>query len=250
MIRNLAGVLLLGSGALMAEHEAIPRIAEAATVLNEIMKAPDKGIPQELLEDAYCVAIVPDVKKGAFIVGAQYGKGVMTCRTSSSSGWSGPSTVRIEGGSIGPQIGGGEMDVVLIVRNKTGAEKLMGNEFTFGAGAEVMAGPVGRAASAKTDAVMNAQILSYSRSRGVFAGVSLNGASLRSDDKDNEVIYGKAITHRAILTGGAPAPAAAKPLYAALNRHSVGKRTEIEAATPRTTTDAERSRTEERPKKK
>jgi lipid-binding SYLF domain-containing protein len=229
----LAG--LAGSAMLLAEHEAIPRIKEAAEVLNQIMAAPDKGIPQDLIGKAECIAIAPDVKKGAFIVGAQYGKGVMVCRAATASGWSGPSTIRVEGGSFGAQIGGGETDMILLVMNKQGAEKLMRNEFKLGASAGAMAGPVGRTAAADTDAAMNAQILSYSRSRGVFAGVSLDGSTLRSDDKDNEAIYGKPVTHKDILMGKVTPPATAQPLYATINRYT-GKKG----------TDTERSRTEKR----
>jgi lipid-binding SYLF domain-containing protein len=203
---------------LFATHEAVERIGRATEVFNEIMAAPDKGIPTDLLEGAKCIGIIPGMKKGGFIVGANYGKGVVVCRT--ATGWSGPSTVRIEGGSIGAQIGGGEVDVVLAVMNDEGARKLMREEFTLGADAGVMAGPVGRTAEAKTNPTMSAGILSWSRSRGLFAGVSLNGATLRDDKKDNEAIYGKAVRHEDILTGKVPAPAAAQPLYNALNKYS------------------------------
>lgn len=230
---------VLGASLMFGQGEATQRITEAANVFEEINSVPEKGIPQELLERAYCIAIIPGMKKGGFIIGAQYGKGVMTCRT--GTGFSGPSTVRIEGGSFGAQIGGGEVDVVLVVLNERGAEKLMNNEFTIGAEAGAMAGPVGRSASANTDAFMQAQILSYSRSRGAFAGVTLNGATLRSDDKDNAKLYGREISHREILMGKVKPPASAQPLYSALTKYHVGTKM-------KRTTGSERSRTTEKAK--
>lgn len=212
------GLATLAALPLFATHEAVERISRATEVFNEIMATPDKGIPTDLLERAKCIAIIPGMKKAGFIVGAKYGKGVMVCRT--ANGWSGPSTARIEGGSVGAQIGGGEVDVVLAVMNDEGARRLMRNEFTLGADAGVMAGPVGRSAQAGTDAKMTAGILAWSRSRGLFAGIALDGATLRSDDKDNEAIYAKHVTHEDILTGKVAPPSAAQPLYDALNKHS------------------------------
>jgi lipid-binding SYLF domain-containing protein len=203
------------STAFAAAPEAVKRIDESAKVLDEIMSAPDKGIPRDLFDKATCVGIVPGVKRAGFIVGAKYGKGILTCRDS-KYGWTGPSTVRIEGGNIGLQIGGGETDVVLMVMNDRGKERLLKSQFTIGGDASAMAGPVGRSAEAKTDAYMSAEILSYSRSRGAFAGVTLDGATLRSDDDDNAKIYGKRVNHEDILNGKVPPPASAKPLYAAL----------------------------------
>jgi len=197
------------------EPEAVKRIDESAKVLQEIMSAPDKGIPRDLFDKASCVAIVPGVKRAGFIVGAKYGKGVLTCRDP-KYGWTGPSTVRVEGGNIGLQIGGGETDLVLMVMNDRGKEKLMKSQFTIGGDAAAMAGPVGRSAEAKTDAFMRAEILAYSRSRGAFVGVAIDGATLRSDDDDNAKIYGKRVSHEEILMGKVPPPPAAKPLYAAL----------------------------------
>jgi lipid-binding SYLF domain-containing protein len=194
------------------------RIADAATVFHEIMSAPDKGIPREILEKAQCVGIVPGVKKAGFIVGAKYGKGILVCRT--DHGWSGPDTVIVEGGSFGFQIGAGETDVVLVVQNRSGEEKLMHDKFTIGASAGAMAGPVGRTASAETDAELHAEILSYSRSRGLFAGVDLGGATLRPDNNDNHALYGRDVTPKEILTGAVPPPAAANSLYAELNRYT------------------------------
>lgn len=219
-LRALAMFVLGTSAMFAAKSDAVTRIDDSATVFKEIMASPDNAIPNELLEKAVCIGIIPGMKKGGFIVGAQYGKGVLTCRT--ATGWSGPSTVRMEGGSFGLQIGAGEVDVVFVVMNKSGAEKLMKSEFTIGGEAGAMAGPVGRNASAKTDAYMRAEILSYSRSRGVFAGITLNGSTLRSDDKDNEAIYGKPVTHREILMGKVAVPAAAAPLMSAIQPY-VGK---------------------------
>jgi len=201
--------------AFAAEPEAVKRIDEAAKVFDEIMSAPDKGIPRDLFDKAKCIAIIPGVKRAGFIVGGKYGKGILTCRDE-KYGWTGPSTVRVEGGNFGLQIGGGETDVVLMVMNESGAEKLMRSQFTLGGDAAVMGGPVGREAEAKTDAYMRAEILAYSRSRGAFAGVAIEGATLRTDDDDNAKIYGKRLDHQDILKGKVPPPASAKPLYAAL----------------------------------
>jgi len=207
MKRLLVSLLLVAPGfvstSLAADEgrDADKRIHESALVLNEIMSAPDKGIPDDLLQKAQCVGIVPNLKRVGFIVGAKYGKGVLTCRTREGAAWSAPSTIRIEGGSVGLQIGAGETDLVFIVKNRGGEEKLMKDKFTFGGDASAMAGPVGRSTTAETDAVMKAEILSWSRSRGVFAGVSLEGATLRPDNDDNTKVYGHPVTQREILDG-------------------------------------------------
>jgi lipid-binding SYLF domain-containing protein len=193
-------------------------MSDATTVLHEIMAAPDKGIPQEILRKAQCVGIIPGVKKAGFIVGAKYGKGILVCHT--DQGWSGPSTVIVEGGSIGLQIGASETDAVLVVQNKSGQAKLMKDKFTIGASAGAMAGPVGRTAEAATDAQLHAEILSYSRSRGLFAGVDLGGATMRPDNDANRAVYGRSIMQSEILDGKVPQPAEAKNLYAELNRYS------------------------------
>ncbi|HTX36018.1 MAG TPA: lipid-binding SYLF domain-containing protein [Bryobacteraceae bacterium] len=193
------------------------RISDAGTVLHQIMSAPDRSIPQDILGNAQCVGIIPGVKKVGFILGAKYGKGIMVCRT--SSGWSAPSTVIIEGGSIGLQLGAGETDVVLVVQNRSGEQKLMQDKFTIGASGGAMAGPVGRTAQAETDAEMHAEILSYSRSRGLFAGVDLGGATLRPDNDANREVYGRPVTQREILYGEVAPPPAANGLYAELDRY-------------------------------
>lgn len=200
-------------------NEAHQRLHAATAVFGEIMAAPDKGIPKWALERAHCAVIVPAIKQGAFIIGAKYGKGVVACRKA-GGGWTGPSTVRIEGGSFGFQIGGGEVDAVLLVMNQQGKNKLIKSEFTLGAEAGAMAGPVGRSAKAETDALMHAKILSYSRSRGVFAGVALEGGTLRSDDHDNQALYGRTVTHEQILKGAVTVPKNARDLTSLLGKHS------------------------------
>jgi lipid-binding SYLF domain-containing protein len=217
--------LALTTSLLAIDNEPANRLGDAASVFSEIMAAPDKGIPQDLLEKAYCIVIVPSVKTGAFIVGAKYGKGVITCRTQGAS-WSGPATVRIEGGSIGFQIGLGETDLIFIVNHRSGMKSLDSDKFTIGGDASAMAGPVGRSTTAETDAMMHAEILSWSRSRGVFAGVSIEGATLRPDNDDNTKVYGRPVTQREILRGEVKAPQTAEPLYNELNRWAPYKKGE------------------------
>ncbi|HEY3442201.1 MAG TPA: lipid-binding SYLF domain-containing protein [Paludibaculum sp.] len=200
--------------------EAIKRVEASTRVMEEIMASPDKGIPKDLLDKAHCVVVVPGLKTGGFIVGAKYGKGVVACRKD-GGGWRGPATVRVEGGSVGFQIGAGEVDTVLLIMNASGAEKLRRSEFKIGGEAAAMAGPVGRAAQAETDAYMRAEILGYSRSRGVFAGVAITGSTLREDLGDNAVIYGRRLSNLEILEDarGTP-PAPAKTLLATLDSYS------------------------------
>ena len=200
--------------------KVVQRVEESARVLDEIMAAPDKGIPRELLANANCVAVIPSMKQAGFVFGGRYGKGVMTCRHPQGFGWTGPSTVRLEGGSFGLQIGGSATDVVLLVMNERGSEKLMRSKFTLGADAAVAAGPVGRMAQAQTDALMHAKILAYSRSRGVFAGLVLEGATLRPDDDDNRRLYGRSVEHEAILKGQVAALPSTGVLAATLNKYS------------------------------
>src|SRR2546427_1258346 len=172
------------------DDDTTKRLNAAADVLSEILGAPDKGIPQDLLDKAACAVIVPNVKKGAFIVGAKYGRGFIVCRRA-NKGWSAPAGVKVEGGSVGFQIGGSETDVVMLLMNQGAIDKLLSSKFTIGADASATAGPVGRTASAATDAQMHAQLLTYSRARGLFAGVSLDGATLRPDDDANKDLYGR-----------------------------------------------------------
>jgi lipid-binding SYLF domain-containing protein len=206
-----------------SQADAMKRIHAASEVFSEIMSAPDKGIPHEVLEKAQCIGIVPSLKRAGFIVGAKYGKGILTCRA--KSGWSAPSTIIIEGGSVGFQIGAGETDLVFVVMNPDGEEKLMKDKFTFGGDAAAMAGPVGRSAEAQTDAMLHAEILSYSRARGLFAGISLDGSTLRPDKEANRALYGREVMQREVLTGAVPHPAGSGELYSTLERYApVGRR--------------------------
>jgi lipid-binding SYLF domain-containing protein len=193
-------ILAASSTLLFAASDAPKRLDASADVLTEIMAAPDKGIPQDLLDKSECMVIVPGLKKGAFIIGGKYGKGFMSCRRA-GAGWSAPGAVRVEGGSFGFQIGGSETDVVLLVMNEGGVKKLLSSKFTVGVDASAAAGPVGRTSSAATDAQMHAEILTYSRARGLFAGVSLEGATLRPDEDWNKELYGKPMTNQEIVTG-------------------------------------------------
>lgn len=192
-------MLICGAAALSGADEHGQRLDDAGTVLDEVMAAADNGIPADLLSRANCVVIVPGLKKAAFIVGGRYGKGYVTCRRQSRAGWSAPATVRVEGGSFGLQLGATETDVIMLVMNKSGADRLMSSKFTIGGTAQVAAGPVGRTAAAETDAQMRAEILSYSRSRGIFAGVALQGATLRPDIDANEAMYRRRLTTKEIV---------------------------------------------------
>lgn len=196
------------------------RLDESAEVLKAAMDAPDQGIPRDLLEKANCVVIVPGVKKAAFIVGGKYGKGFLLCRKANDTGWGPPAAIRMEGGSVGFQIGASETDAVMLVMEPSGKTALLQSKFTLGGSASAAGGPVGRYSSAMTDAQMKAKILSYSRSRGAFAGVSLNGSTLRQDLDDNKELYGRKLTNRQILTGKVSPPAAASKLISMLNRLS------------------------------
>ncbi len=209
---------------LAKDNEPAQRLQEAAAVFSEVMSAPDKGIPQELLENAHCIVIVPDLKTGAFIVGGKYGKGYLLCRNKGGKGWSAPATVRIEGGSVGFQIGGSSTDLIMLVMTERGADKLLESKFTLGAEGSVAAGPVGRTATAQTDAQMHADILSWSRSQGLFAGISLQGATLRQDLDDNATLYGKKLENKDIVMKGVRAPKAAAKLLALLNKYSFRER--------------------------
>jgi lipid-binding SYLF domain-containing protein len=213
-------VMLAGAGLVFGASDAPARLDASADVLTEIMASPDKGIPQDLLDKSACVIIVPGLKKGAFIIGGKYGKGFISCRKDPGPGWSAPAAVRIEGGSFGLQIGGSETDVVMLLMNRSGVKKLLSSKFTLGADAQAAAGPVGRESSAETDAKLHAEILTYSRSRGLFAGISLQGATLRPDDDWNRELYGSGVPNEDIVLGTTNAPASASKLLAALNKFS------------------------------
>jgi lipid-binding SYLF domain-containing protein len=210
---------------LASDNEPAKRLSESTTVLSEIMATPDKGIPEELMEKAHCIVIVPDLKTAAFVVGGKYGKGYVSCRSKTRAGWSAPGTVRIEGGSVGFQIGASSTDLVMLVMTAKGADGLLASKFTLGAEGSVAAGPVGRSATAQTDVQMHADILSWSRSQGLFAGVALEGATLREDLDDNAVLYGKKLQNRDIVMKGMRTPKAAEQLIALLNRYSAKERT-------------------------
>ena len=209
---------------LAKDNEPVKRLVESATVFSEIMAAPDKGIPQDMLANAHCIVIVPALKTAAFLFGGKYGKGYLSCRNKAGRGWSAPATVRIEGGSVGFQIGGSETDLIMLVMNERGVDKLLASKFTLGGEGSVAAGPVGRTATAQTDAQMHAEILSWSRSQGLFAGLALVGATLRQDLDDNATLYGKKLENRQIVTSGVRPPKAAARLLALLNKYSPRER--------------------------
>lgn len=192
------------------------RLQSSSEVLDEVMSTPDKGIPQSILAGASCVVVIPHYKKGAFIVGAQYGAGVATCRT--PRGWSAPVFVKLSGGSFGWQIGGQSTDLVLIAMNQNGLQKMLHNKFKLGADAAASAGPVGRNAQAGTDWKLNAEFLTYSRSKGLFAGLDLDGTVLDADDDDMRTQYGSDLPFSQVLSGGTPAPENTRPFV-----HTVAK---------------------------
>src|SRR5579863_1301133 len=196
------------------------RLDASVDTLIDMMRASDHGIPQDLLNKAKCVVVVPGMKKAGFIFGAKYGRGFASCRRAGGSGWSAPAAMRVEGGSFGFQIGASETDIVLLVMNDGGMKHLLSDKFTLGGEATAAAGPVGRDASAQTDAVLNAEMLSYSRARGLFAGISLEGATLRPDEEANRELYSHDSTNREILTGDFKTPEAARKFERALHRDS------------------------------
>jgi len=219
-MRKFALALALSSSAmLLAGDTATERMSDATNVFTEIMSTPDRGIPQDLLEKAHCIAIVPGLKQAAFVVGGKFGKGFVICRQK-GGGWGSPAAIRVEGGSVGFQIGGSSTDVVMLVMNERGMRRLLEDKFTLGGEATVAAGPVGRSTAANTDAQLSAEILSWSRSKGLFAGIALQGATLRPDEDANKEMYGAKLTNKEILTGDVKRPAAAGPLNAALSKYS------------------------------
>ena len=197
----------------------VERLEAAGTVLNEIMAAPDKGIPEEVFSSAKCVAVVPSMLKGGFIFGGNYGRGVASCRTNGS--WSAPAFFLVGGGSFGLQIGGQAVDLVMLIMNDEGMKNLLSSKFKLGADASVAAGPVGRHAEGSTDWKMRAQVLTYSRARGAFAGLTLNGAVVKQAKGDTRAFYGKMFPYRKLLTGQVPAPQGAQPFLGALQKYSV-----------------------------
>jgi len=196
------------------ESKAVERVQAAADVLNEIQAAPDQGIPEEVLGSAECVAVVPTMLNGGFIVGARFGRGVASCRT--PKGWSAPAFFTVEGGSFGLQIGAQAVDLVMLIMNDDGMHKLLSSKFKLGADASVAAGPVGRHASAGTDWKLRAQILSYSRARGIFAGLDLSGAVIKQDKDSTREFYGHMVSNKASLQGAVEAPKEAYPFLQTL----------------------------------
>jgi len=202
------------------ETKTNERLDDAAALFQEIMGTPDKSIPQDLLNKSHCIVLVPGLKKGGLIVAAKYGRGFVACRRASGEGWGAPGAVRIEGGSFGLQAGVSSTDLVLLVMNERGMKRLLTTKFTLGGDAAVAAGPVGRDATAQTDALMTAEILSWSRSHGVFAGVSLDGSTLRNDIDVNAELYGQRWENKQILNSSLKPPAGTAKLIASLNKYS------------------------------
>ena len=221
----LAVVILFASAVAFGfnRSDSVKRLQKSQVVFNEIMKTPDKGIPEDLLDKCECIGIVPDLKKGGLGIGGKYGRGVMMCRKQDRS-WTAPSFISIEGGSVGFQIGFSSIDVVMLIMNRKGVETLLGDKFTIGADATAAAGPVGRHTAAQTDAKLDAEILTYSRAKGLFAGVALDGATLRQDKDDIKDFYGAEIDARKILLDGTvPMPSEAQPLATTLSSKSPRK---------------------------
>jgi lipid-binding SYLF domain-containing protein len=223
MTKQIVLIAFAGCAALWGQEAENTRLKAAANVLTEILGAPDKGIPQDLLDKAECAVVFPSVKKAAFVVGGSYGRGVITCRSGPAfrGPWSAPAMFALEGASFGFQIGGEATDFVLLVMNEKGAESVMSSKVKLGADASVAAGPVGRTTSAETDVVLKAEILSWSRAKGVFGGVSLAGSTLRSDDGADKNLYGKKLSAKEIVREGkAATPDAGKALIDLLQRRS------------------------------
>jgi SH3 domain-containing YSC84-like protein 1 len=208
--------LLAAASALFAQEESADhRLRHATEAFQDSMRSPDKGIPRDLFDKSHCVVIVPNLLKAAFLVGGKYGRGFASCRH--GDGWSSPAAIRIEGGSFGLQLGGSATDVIMLVMNRKGMDHLLSDKFTIGAEAAGAAGPVGRDTTAQTDAVLQAEILSWSRSRGLFAGLSLEGATLRADHSEDRKLYGRNISNREILETGVRTPAGARNFVAMLD---------------------------------
>jgi lipid-binding SYLF domain-containing protein len=219
-ILAIAGSVSIVASAADREIKVDDRLDASADTMVDMMRASDRGIPHDLLDKARCVVVVPGMKKAGFILGAKYGRGFAVCRRPGGSGWSAPAAMRVEGGSVGFQIGASETDILLLVMNDGGMKRLLSDKFTIGGDATAAAGPIGRELSAQTDVLLNAEMLSYSRSRGLFAGVSLEGATLRPDEETNRELYGHNTTNHEILTGDFKTPAAAGKFEHALNRES------------------------------
>src|SRR6202167_3166857 len=219
-ITAVAGAMSAAAFAADREVKVDDRLDASADALTDMMRASDHGIPHDLIDKAHCVVVVPGMKKAGFIFGAKYGRGFAVCRRHDGVGWSAPAAMRVEGGSVGFQIGASDTDVVLLVMNDGGMKHLLSDKFTIGGGATAAARPIGRDASARTDAELQAEMLSYSRTHGLFAGISLTGATLRPDGDTNRELYGHDTTNREILSRDFKTPAAARKFEHALNRDS------------------------------
>jgi lipid-binding SYLF domain-containing protein len=231
LLRIVLFAIMLSNVAFAAEA-ASSRLQAAATVLNEIMATPDKGIPSDILGSAKCVAVVPSLLKGGFIVGAAHGRGMATCRT--ATGWSAPAPLTTTGGSIGLQIGGQAVDLIMVVMNDRGMQALLSSKFKLGADASVAAGPVGRHTEGSTDWKLRAEVLTYSRARGLFAGISFNGAVIKQDEDATREVYGRMVDFKSILTGSVATPQSAEAFIAAV-RQAAGTDTAPPSAPPRST---------------
>lgn len=234
----LCGTALLLAGTSLAADDAkdqtdiSKRIVKSAEVLNEIMATPDKAIPDKVMDDAKCIAVVPSMLKIAVGFGGQHGKGVATCRT--TKGWSAPAPITITGGSWGLQLGGQAIDLVMVVTNDQGMQHLLSSKFKLGADASAAAGPVGRDATAGTDVKMRAEVLTYSRARGIFAGIDLSGAAITQDKDETAILFGKAVPFEDILGGKVVAPPGSEPFLTAVKKYSTQAREQAEASTSTT----------------
>jgi SH3 domain-containing YSC84-like protein 1 len=213
---SIIALAALARGAFAADTVA-QRLQAATAVLQAMTHMDDKGIPMDTLHKAICVIVIPNLKKGGFIIGAKYGKGFVSCRKQSGTGWTAPGTMTVEGGSFGFLIGGAENDLILLVMNKEGAEKLLADKFTVGTDATAAAGPVGRTAAAETDAQLTAGILTYSRARGAFAGVAFDAGTLRQDLDANATLYGSKVGNKELMAGTQKVPAVAEGFITSLD---------------------------------
>jgi SH3 domain-containing YSC84-like protein 1 len=235
----LLSILLIASAVFASDQRAadIERLQTSGVILTQIMSAPDRGIPDAIMDGAKCIAVIPSMLKASFVFGANYGKGVATCRT--PNGWSAPAFFKVEGGSFGLQAGGQASDLVLIIRTEDGMQHLLSSKFKLGGDASAAAGPVGRDAQAATDLTLRAQVLTYSRARGLFLGVSLSGAVIHQADGDTQAFYRAPVTYRTILSGQTPAPPEAQPFLQAVEKYAPTPRTHVSTTASAAPTDAE-----------
>src|SRR6266478_2081776 len=237
----LTAAVLASTMAVAAEEpsEQVKRMDAAATVLDEIMGTPDKGIPEELLDSAKCVAVIPSMVKIGFVFGGRHGRGIATCRT--ATGWSAPAPFSVTGGSWGLQIGGEAVDLVMLVMNQKGMDALLSSKFKVGADASAAAGPVGRQGEASTDWKMKAEVLTYSRARGIFAGIDLSGSRIAQDQDETRVLYGKMVPFATVLSGKVDPPSGSEPFLAAVKKYSTQAREQGSATPPPATPGSDSS---------